>query len=104
MAIDPKFLDIERYTRSADRELALLALRWAAHLAPPAQVPAIRKALRRAEAEVRRVTLRPTLPPGRAGVLLATHLDFELAYVDDGGLAFVFDVTLAPWLVIPPPR
>jgi tetratricopeptide (TPR) repeat protein len=101
---EPRFLDIERYTRSADRELALLALRWAAHLAPPAQVPAIRKSLRRAEAEVRRVTLRPTLPPGRAGVLLATHLDFDLAYVGDGGLEFVFDVTLAPWLVLSPPR
>jgi hypothetical protein len=51
-------------------------------------VPAIRKTLRKTEAEVRRASLRPTIPPGRAGVLLAGALRF--------------DVVLAPRLVLVP--
>jgi tetratricopeptide (TPR) repeat protein len=101
-AAEPAFLAVQEFTTSDDEELALLALRWAARLAPPREAPAIRKALRKAETDVRRATLRPTLPPGRAGVLLPGSLRFDFSYASEGGLDFVFDVVLAPWLVLTP--
>ncbi len=99
---EPAYLDVEPFTRSADEELALLAWRWAARLAPAGEAAAVRKNLRKAEASVRKQSLRPTLPPGRAGVLLAGAVDFDLRYAGEGGLDFVFDVAMSPWLVLVP--
>jgi tetratricopeptide (TPR) repeat protein len=100
---EPAFIDVEPFTHAPDEELRLLALRWAAALAPAKHAPPIRKALRKAEADMRRITLRPTLPPGRAGVLLASSVNFDLGYASEGGLDFVVDLVTAPWLVLPPP-
>jgi tetratricopeptide (TPR) repeat protein len=100
---EPTFIDVEPFTRTPDEELRLLALRWAAHLAPAKQAPASRKALRKAETEMRRTTLRPTLPPGRAGVLLPSSLSFDLGYASEGGLDFTLDLVTAPWLVLAAP-
>jgi tetratricopeptide (TPR) repeat protein len=99
---EPAFMDVEPFTRVPDEELRLLALRWAVALAPARYAPAMRKALRNAETQMRRVTMRPTLPPGRAGVLLASSVSFDLGYASEGGLDLVVDLVTAPWLVLAP--
>ena len=98
----PRFVDVEPFATSADEDLALLALRWAVKLAPPSEVGRMRKALKQAEAKLRKTTLRPTLPPGAAGVLLKGNLSFNLGYDVVDGLKLTVDLATTPWLVLAP--
>jgi tetratricopeptide (TPR) repeat protein len=101
-AAPPSFVALEPLTTVADEELALLALRWAVKVAPAADRGRMRRALKQAEVKARKTTLRPTLPPGAAGVLLKGNLSFNLGYDARDGLKLTVDVATTPWFVLVP--